>query len=237
MKTQRLSRKLLNESYSLPISQSRLHFPGTIVTAHGKDHSMSTNSKSISVVSDKSYLSDNTRKNLTESNRVRPTLYVKVNRARKLFDKDKDGKVDSLVEVKFGSSTVRTTVRSKTASPEWGIVFPFVWDNKDRYIKVEVLTEENHSLGTVYIPVWSALRRKCHHREWYALKKRVTKANVRGYIEIEMLCTELPKIDPHIETFYREVLQMPEFRIKLFDKPERTGSADSHSRNKSKGKY
>ena len=69
---------------------------------------------------------------------ARPALYVKIIRARDLISKDIGGTSDPYVEITVGASKEKTTTRKKTLNPEWGMVFKFDWDFKDRYVKIEV---------------------------------------------------------------------------------------------------
>ena len=66
----------------------------------------------------------------------RPIIYIKIVQGRDLTPMDLNGTSDPFVEITVGSSIARTTTRKKTLNPEWGMVFPFDWDRRDRFAKV-----------------------------------------------------------------------------------------------------
>ena len=68
----------------------------------------------------------------------RPLIYIKIIQARNLSAKDIGGGSDPFVEITVGASKEKTTTRKKTLNPEWGMVFKFDWDSRDRYAKVDV---------------------------------------------------------------------------------------------------
>jgi hypothetical protein len=68
----------------------------------------------------------------------RAIIYVKIIRATNLTAKDLSGTSDPFVEVTIGQSKEKTVTRKKTLNPEWGMVFKFDWDEKDRFAKIDV---------------------------------------------------------------------------------------------------
>jgi hypothetical protein len=81
---------------------------------------------------------------------ARPIIYIKVIRARDLVKKDGSTDVNPYTQITLGSSTAKTTVCQATVNPEWGMVFAFDFDYRDRYAKIDVWdADTNHFLGMI----------------------------------------------------------------------------------------
>jgi hypothetical protein len=163
----------------------------------------------------------------------RPQLYVKVVKARNLFDKDTSGKGFPFVNVCIGSSTVRTTAYKHASDPEWGMVFTFDMHRSYRYAKVELWATDSKSsssdefLGVALIPLLP-LRDGNSFRSWYPLNKRSSKSSVRGEVEVEISCSGDPDRNHYSWHFFRCIRQLPELRSNLLS-PTSFSNDNDHS--------
>jgi hypothetical protein len=161
-----------------------------------------------------------------DEQREQHKIYVRIIQAKNLLAKDAEGCSDPYVKVTMGSATARTTTRKKNLNPDWGMVFPFSWDESVRCVKIEVWDEDlkagDHFLGMVLIPVYT-LRDGDTQTAWYPLGKRSTRSTVGGDIEVELACSGMPDRDSKAWRLFYQVQQLPDMTMSLAAKTDGNG--------------
>lgn len=163
---------------------------------------------------------------VADERRDQHKIYVRIIQARNLLAKDTDGSSDPYVKVTMGSATARTTTRKKNLNPDWGMVFPFSWDESMRFVRVEVWADDqkaaDHFLGMVMIPIY-ALRDGDTHTAWYPLGKRSTRSTVGGDIEVELASSGMPDRASRAWRLFYQVQQLPDMTLNFAARADGNG--------------